>query len=150
MISWVVAGFEMGGSFEQYGVVKVRLSCRVSANVVLEIGGRAYIFALGIVIRCGYCSGCSICICGFIVDGCQSMWRLIVLGTITADIRTHPIGRVGLSDTFDNDVTALTNPEGYDVCSIRLDWHKIVGHYGHVVTVNSKALNSFSTAVDKS
>ena len=66
-----------------------------------------------------------------------------------AEIRSHPIGRVGFSNTVDNDIATLANPEGYDISSVWLNWHKVVRKNGHTVTVNGEALDTFGTAVDK-
>lgn len=69
--------------------------------------------------------------------------------TVRAEVRPHPVDRVGGSNAFDDNIAALTDSKGYDVCSVRHDWHKIVRNNGHVVTVNGKALDSFGTAIYK-
>ena len=107
-----------------------------------------YIAAFTIIIRCRRRSRFGICICGLIVDGGQSV-GLVCQITVGAKIRSHPVSRAGLSDTGDDNITALTNPERNNVGSIRLNRDEIVCNNGHIVAINSKALDSFGTAVDE-
>ena len=109
---------------------------------------RTYVAAFAVVVSGRCCSGQSSCNCVLVVDGGQSM-GLVRKVTDRAEIRTHPVDSGRGSNAFDDDIAALSNSQGYDVCSVRFDWYKIIRNNGHVVTVNGETLDTFGTAVDK-
>lgn len=75
--------------------------------------------------------------------------RLVGDGTVGADIRSHPVSRVRLSNPVNNNIAPLADSESNNICGVWLDWHEIVRNNGEIVTVNCEALNTFGATVDQ-
>ena len=144
-----VAGLEVAGN-GKYGVVFERSSCQVLAfswfSQKVELV--THISALAVVVRGCCCSGFCVRVSVFVVDGRQSM-RLIGKIAIGAEIGAHPVGGRRRSHGLHNDIATLTDAEGHDIGSVRLDRHKVVGNDCHIVAVDGEALNTLSAAVDE-
>lgn len=75
-----------------------------------------------------------------------------LVGSIAAlaEVGAHPEGRVGRVVSGHDHIGTLSDPEGDYIGGVWLHRYEVVGHDGHVVAVNSKALYALSAAIDQS